>query len=78
MTREHKYNLTLEEVIPELDSQLVKMRAETDRNQLAGISADEAYEIGYETAIFDLRHFTGPNPLEVQLVSLSVPEVGIK
>lgn len=70
---ERKYNLTLEQALPELDAQLVKMRAQEDRTELTrtGVSADDAYELGYETAIFDLRHYTGPDPLEVTLMIVS-------
>lgn len=59
---DRKYNLSLDEVIPELEGQLAKMRAEPNRNQLSELSPDDAYEKGYEVAIFDLKHYTGPAP----------------
>lgn len=71
LTNEHKYNLTPEEAIAEMEVQLEKMRAETDREQLKDISSDDAYELGYETALFDYRHLTGPNPREVGIIIYS-------
>ncbi len=59
-----KYNLTLDEAVAEMKVQLAKMRAETDRDQLKGMNPDDAYEQGYEVAIFDLLHLTGPAPSE--------------
>lgn len=59
-----KFNLSLPEAIVEMEAQLAKWRAETDRNQLKDMSADEALERGYEIAIFDLKHYTGPDPRE--------------
>jgi hypothetical protein len=59
---DRKYNLTSEEAANEMDAQLAKMRADTNREQLKELSADDAFEKGYEIAIFDLRHFIGPDP----------------
>lgn len=56
---------TREEVISYLERILEEMRQDPDKNQLVGIDSDTAYELGYETAIFDLRH------------SVDVPEMGI-
>lgn len=72
-----KFNLTLEQALPELDAQLLKMRAQEDRTELTrtGMSPDDAMELGYESAIFDLRHYTGPDPLEVNLMIVTpLPE----
>lgn len=67
--RDLKFNLTPEEAITEMeDVQLPKMRAETDREQLKDIDADTAYELGYETAIFDYKHLTGPDPRETGII----------
>ena len=63
-TEKPKYNLTLPEAIKEMEGQLAKMRADEDREQLKGMSPDDALERGYEIAIFDLKHYTGPNPRE--------------
>lgn len=65
-----KYNLSPAEAIAEMGVQLAKMRAETDRDQLKDISADDAYELGYETALFDYRHLTGPDPREVEVIHM--------
>lgn len=63
-----KFDLTPEEAIAEMRAQLEKMRAESDRAQLKDISADDAYELGYETALFDYAHLTGPDPREVGII----------
>ena len=57
-----KFELTPEEIVIELQKQLAKMRAETDRNQLSDLTPDEAFERGYEVAIFDLKMLLGPDP----------------
>lgn len=68
------YNVTtVEEMLPLLDAQLTKMRAETDRNQLKEVSADDAYELGYETAIFDARHYSGDDPRVVKVITIETP-----
>lgn len=59
-----KYNLSIIEAITEMEVQLAKMRAETDRTQLSDMDPDTAFEQGYAVAIFDLKHLTGPNPRE--------------
>ena len=63
-----KYDLSPEAAIEEMKAQLSKMRAETDRNQLKNISSDDAYELGYEAALFDYAQLTGPNPFEVGVI----------
>lgn len=57
-----RYDLTPSEALEEMDVQLRKMRAETNRSQLRRMSPDDAYEAGYEAAIADFEHFTGPDP----------------
>lgn len=71
-----KFNLTPEEAIAEMEVQLAKMRAEIDRHQLKDISSDDAYELGYETALFDYRHLTGPNPRETGTVVFEKDDEG--
>jgi hypothetical protein len=68
------FNLSPDDAVSEMQKQLDKMRADKDRAQLKDISADDAYEIGYETALFDYRHFTGPNPMEIIPVEIEIPE----
>lgn len=58
------YNLTVPAAIPYLREQLAKMKAETNRTQLKGISPDDAFEMGYALAIRDVEHYTGPSPAE--------------
>lgn len=62
MTEERKYNLSSEDAIQEMNLQLEKMKEEEDRNQLSELSPDDAYEAGYASAIFDFKHYTGPDP----------------
>lgn len=61
---ETPYNLTPHEALAYLRQQLAKHKAETDRNQLAGVSPDDAFDTGYEACIYDLSHYTGPSPAE--------------
>jgi hypothetical protein len=69
-----QFDLTLEEALPRLDAELLKHRAETDREQLKDISSDDAYDLGYELAIQDLRSLTGPNPMEIGIMVVKMPE----
>lgn len=69
-----KYNLTPDEAIAEMVVQLEKMRAEPDREQLKDILSDDAYELGYETALFDYLHLTGPDPREVGVIIYTKPK----
>ncbi len=57
-----KHDLSLEEAIPVLEAELESLRADSDRKQLDGVDADTAFELGYETSIFDLKRVTGPGP----------------
>lgn len=66
--RELKFGLSPEEAIAEMKVQLEKMRGEKDREQLKDITSDDAYELGYETALFDYRHLTGPDPRETGVI----------
>jgi hypothetical protein len=63
------YDLSLNEVIPRLESELADMRAAEDREELVGIAPDTAFELGYETCLHDLRRLTGPDPVEVGLIT---------
>lgn len=56
-----KYNLTPEDAIVELKTQLATMRTH-NRGELDGMDPDTAFEKGYEMAIFDYEHYTGPDP----------------
>lgn len=58
---EPKYDLTSEEALIEMDAQLEKMCA-SPRGELDDLDPDTAFEKGYEAAIFDFRHYTGPSP----------------
>jgi len=60
-TPSRKFNLSLEEAMKEMEGQLANMR-EHPRGELEGMDPDTAFEKGYEIALFDLRHYTGPDP----------------
>lgn len=56
-----KYDLSLPEAVTEMEEQLANMRTHP-RGELSDLDPDTAFEKGYEVAIFDLKHFTGPDP----------------
>ena len=56
-----KYDLSLPEAITEMEAQLANMRTHP-RGELGDVDPDTAFEQGYEVALFDLKHFTGPDP----------------
>ncbi len=66
---EKNYDLDLSEAIPRLEAELADMRAADDRAELTDIDSDTAFELGYETAIHDLRRFTGPDPVETGIIT---------
>lgn len=69
VTPDKNHDLTLEEVVPRLRSELEDMRNADEREELADISADTAFELGYETAIHDLVRLTGPDPVETGIIT---------
>lgn len=74
-----QFNLSLEEAIEVLDEQVKKNRQQTKSGQqtpgLQGMSVDQAYDIGYETLLHDLKSLTGPDPFEVHAVVAT--EIGL-
>lgn len=68
-----KSSPTIGNAILALETQLAEFVAEKDRSQLTGIPSDKAYELGYESAIFDLRKFFNPSTFEVSVVSFPIP-----
>lgn len=64
---DRKYDLSLPEALSSLEEELESYREDSDRAQLKDIDADTAFELGYESAISDLRRFTGPNPVTAEL-----------
>jgi hypothetical protein len=68
------FDLSPEEAIVAMNDILEKMRGETDREQLKDIDADTAFELGYETALFDYKHLTSPDPREVGVIVYTKPE----
>lgn len=57
-----KYNLTAAEALAEMKILETRMKAETDRKQLVGISPDDAFEMGFHNAVISLDILTGPDP----------------
>lgn len=57
-----KYDLSIPETLSEMRRQYLKMTQDVDRAQLSTMTPDDAYELGYKAAIFDLEHLTGPDP----------------
>lgn len=68
------HDLTPEAAIAALDKILEGMRSSKDRQELVGIDSDTAFELGYETAIFDFRHLIGPSTREVGIISFGVAD----
>lgn len=72
------YNLSLTEAIEVLEAQSEKNRAETASgavtHQLEGMSVDDAYDVGYDTLLHDLKSITGPDPMEVFVVQVPIKE----
>lgn len=58
---DRKFNLSPEEALTEMDGQLANMRTHP-RGELKELDPDTAFEKGYEVALFDFRHYTGPDP----------------
>lgn len=65
---QRKFNLSPEDAVAEMHDILERMRGEADREQLKDIDADTAFELGYETALFDYRHLTSEDPREVGII----------
>lgn len=76
MSESPKYNLTLPEALKVLDTQALSNRRQTESgqvtHQLEGMSLDQAYDVGYETLLHDLKTITGPDPLEVSIVEVPI------
>lgn len=75
MDNKPKFNLSLEEAIAELEIYAEKNSRQTREgiitHQLEGMSLDDAYDVGYATLLHDLKSLTGPNPMEVELISIA-------
>mgnify|MGYP003437378005 CR=1 FL=1 len=61
-------------VLAELHANLKDMRAAEERPELDGIKPDTAFELGYETAIYDLVRILNPPVLEVGIVEMKIVE----
>jgi len=60
------------EILIELHKNLKEMRAAEERPELVGIDPDVSFELGYETAIYDLVRILNPPVLEVGLVEMKI------
>ena len=56
-----QFNLTIPQAIARMQEELESMRTHP-RGELGDVDPDTAFEQGYEVALFDLKHFTGPDP----------------
>ena len=50
---------SIDNVVIEMRKQLEDMKNDPDRTQLTGTSPDDAFELGYHSAIQDLLFLTG-------------------
>lgn len=64
---EPRFNLSPSEAIAELKSRLSQMKAEPDKS-LADVDPETAFELGYETAIFEYEQVTGPDSMEAEVI----------
>lgn len=62
------YNQTLAQVIPSLENILQSFRDHPQRDELVGIDPDTAFELGYETAVHDLKRLTGDDPVDLGII----------
>lgn len=68
MTAEPVYNQTIPQVTETLERELEAMRLAPDRQELADIDSDTAFELGYESAVHDLKRYTGDDPVELGVI----------
>lgn len=61
------HDLTAGQAVTALEKILVGLQ-EGPQNELTGMEPDTAFNLGYETAIFDLRHLLGPSTREVGII----------
>lgn len=69
-----QYNLPLDAAIAVLDAQAEKHRNEGETPQVKDMAPDDAWVVGYETAIHDLKSLTGPDPREVGVMIVTPRE----
>ncbi len=69
-----QYNLTLQEAIERLRAEAEKHSQEPPDPILEGVSADDAWVLGYQTCLHDLESLTGPNPREVGIIVFTPSE----
>lgn len=63
-----KFNLTAEEAQAELRRRLSITRASGPRNELKDLDPTTAFDLGYETALFELKQVMGPDTLEAEII----------
>jgi hypothetical protein len=69
-----QYNLSLPDALERLEVEVEKNHTQTNTPELEGMTPDEAYDVGYETALRDIKSLTGPNPIEVAIVTVEYRE----
>jgi len=68
-----KYNLSPEEAIARMRTELAEMRV-TQTRELGDLAPDTAFELGYETAIHEFVRMTGPDPREIGVIIFTPKE----
>jgi hypothetical protein len=71
---EQFFDLTPEQAVETLNVNVRAMRGAGNPEELGDMDPDTAFILGYETAIFDYLRYTSPDPLSVELVSLTPKE----
>lgn len=57
-----RFGLSLPEAIERLEEALATFRAHPNRNQLTGMSPDDAWDEGFAMCLEQLKLITGPDP----------------
>lgn len=76
MSEKKLFDLSVEEALAQADVNVQTMQAETGRDTLKSmgiLNVDTAFELGYETALHDLRRYMAPDPFEVGVLIVEVP-----
>ena len=69
-------NMSAGDALEQAEKNLAEMRAEENRSELTDMGItdpDTAFELGYETALHDLRRYTSPPSFEVGVATIEIP-----
>lgn len=67
-----QFNLTAELAIEQARKTLKQHEGES-RNQLQGLDADTAFDLGYASALYDIDRYRGDNSFSADLVMYDLP-----